>query len=318
MSASVVHEASGSSGRLRNIFGRLLKYLAAVLLCLTPVTAVLVLGWLSRKMAHDVGQRLDGKRPGSWPNFVKRDDVIGPAQRPRRIGALIANLKAGLKTWIAVLSITLPFSLVWFAGWFAGWENSFSKGYELSGVWPLVSLAAIALSLPVLTLLPMAIAHQAVIGSVTAIFEFRRIAALAVAAGWTYIALSLLIGIGSIGVLGARGLPVFAEEFSARVAAGSVSAIGEFAQQYKLVMTAFLVAGLLVMRNVMARVYAGAQRRQAGGRPFSIIKAGVIFSIVGLIWAGIVFLIYVAQFLNYAWWSWVNQPFTMLPWIGII
>ena len=68
----------------------------------------------------------------------------------------------------------------------------------------------------------------------------------------------------------------------------------------------------------MARVYVRAQRRLAAGRSLGKIRAGVIFSIAGLIWAGIVFLIYVAQFLNYSWWSWLNQPVTMLPWIGII
>lgn len=68
----------------------------------------------------------------------------------------------------------------------------------------------------------------------------------------------------------------------------------------------------------MARVYVRAQQRLAAGRASGRIKAGVIFSIAGLIWAGIVFLIYVAQFLNYSWWSWLNQPVTMLPWIGII
>jgi len=311
-------EAANSAGRFRAIFFGIAKYLIGIILCLTPFTAVIVLGWLSRKLANDVGRRLGGHRLGSWPNFVLTEKEASVGRWSRLIGGLLRNVTCGLKAWIAIFVITAPFSLVWLGGWLAGWENSFSKGYELSGIWPSVSLAAVFSSLPVLALVPMAIAHQAVSGTISAVFEFRRIAALARSAGWSYLTLSILIGIGSIGVFGIRGLPVFAEQFSVRVASGSPQAIMEFAQQYKLVMTALLFTGLLVMRHVLARVYAKAYLRLEGEHTVHWIKTAFIFCLISLLWLSAVLLIYVSQFLNYTWWSWLNQPFTMLPWIGII
>jgi len=294
------------------------KCLTGIVLCLTPVSAVIVLGWLTRKTARDIRSRIDGGNPGDWPNFLLAENSVGRRWWSRWAGGLIANIAAGLKAWIAVLALTLPFSLVWLSGWFAGWENSFSKGYEQAGVWPVTSLLAVFASLPVLVLLPMAIAHQSVKGTITGIFEMRRIAALTRAAGWRYLALTLIIAIGCIGVFGARALPVFAEQISARVASGSPEAIAEYAGQFKLAMTALLFCGLLVVRHIMARVYAAAVGALDSGRTAGRLKSAIVLLFAALLWFGLVFLIYTNQFLNYSWWSWINQPVTMLPWLGVL
>ena len=319
MSSTIaIAKAPRSIGRTMSGLAAIVKYLIGIILCLTPVTAILVLGWLSRKTANDVANRLAGQGSAPWPNFMMEDSTVNKPRGPRFIACLIVNWVQGIKSWLAVLAITLPFSLIWLAGWFVGWENSFSKGYELSGIWPLVSLVAIFCSLPILTLLPMAIAHQAVAGRLTSILEFRAIFQLTRAAGWSYLALNLLILMGGIGLFGVRALPVFAEHVSQKIASGSPDAIQQFAQQFKLAMTALLFTGLLIMRHVMARVYARAVQSLETGKTSGRIKTSIVLSLTALVWLGAILLIYVAQFLNYSWWSWLNQPVTMLPWIAII
>lgn len=318
MTVSAAPPEVRSHGLLRATVSRFIKYIVGILLCLTPMTALVVLGWLTRKTAADIETRRAGNKPRSWPNFLLAEEPSDKRWFVRWTSGLAANLKAGTKAWIGVLAITLPFSLVWLSAWFAGWENSFSKGYELAGIWPVASLLAVFASLPVLVLLPMAIAHQAATGTITSIFEFRKITTLARAAGWRYLGLTLLVGIGFIGVFGVRALPVFAENFSVRVASGSPEAIAEYAGQFKLGMTILLFTGLLVIRYVTARVYAAASNNHENGKAAGKIKTTIVFLLTATTWLGAVFLIHVSQFLNYSWWSWLNQPVTMLPWLGIL
>ena len=170
---------SGIRGRswLGAYLGYWISNAVCIVLCLTPVTAVVVLGWLTRKTANDVEARLVGQA-------YHRPNLIFGTVRPNRwmtwqwlgalAGGLWLNFVVGIRAWIAVLVLLAPFELIWLASWFAGWENSFNKGYELSGVWPITSLAAVLLSLPVLTLVPMAIAHQAVQGRIASVTEFAH------------------------------------------------------------------------------------------------------------------------------------------------
>ena len=89
-------------------------------------------------------------------------------------------------------------------------------------------------------------------------------------------------------------------------------------QQLKLIMTALLFVGLLVVRSVMASTYARAQRNVEAGRHGGLLKAGLVLLLAMTLWLALVFLIYLSQFLNYNWWSWVNQPVIMLPWLGVL
>ncbi len=305
-------------GRLSRVVLQPLRFILVVVLCLTPVGAVLVLGWLTRKTRRDVAQRMAGRGPAPWPRLAMSDDPTAGTWLGYFAGGLFANAVAGLKSWLAVLLLTAPFTAAWLTGWVAGWENSFNKGYELAGVWPLVTVMAVVISLPVWSVLPMAVAHQAVTGRLSAAFAFADIARLIRASGWRYVGLTLLIAVGCIGVFGTRVLPVFAQNVSARIATGDPEAVAAFARQYALFTTAALVLGLLVVRNVMARVYAHAAQTLATGRHASLITTIVVLALSVVTWAGIAFLVFTGQFLNYAWWSWINQPILMLPWLGVM
>lgn len=288
----------------------------AIVMCLTPITALIFLGWLTRKTARDIAARQVGLKAAVWPRFVLAEAEASGNLLYRLLGSLVANLKAGATAWLGALVLTLPFSLVWMVGWQAGWENSFNKGYEFAGLWPLVSLGCVFASLPVLVMLPMAIAHQAVRVRFTAIFEARTIADRIRRAGWRYLVLTLLIAIGGIVVLGARALPTFAAKISPTVVSGNPEAIAAFAGQFRLVMTALLVVGLLVIRRAMAWCYGQAEIENDAGRRRSRLSFGLVLIACGIVWLGLVFLIYVAQFLGYFWWNWINQPMLMLPWVG--
>ncbi len=297
-----------------------MTHIVCIVLCLTPVTAVIVLGWLTRKTARDVEARLTGK------SFRRPKLVFGNERSGRwmigrwptaLLGGLFLNVAVGIRAWVAALLLMAPFEFVWLAGWFAGWENSFNKGYELSGVWPVISVAAVLLSLPVLAIVPMAIAHHAVRGRITCVIEFGMVFRLIRAAGLRYLWLTLLIALGSAGVFGARALPVFAEHFSGRVASGDPEQIHAFSWQFSLLMTALLFMGLLGVRSVMATTYARAQGNIETGQNGSLLVAGLVMLVAMALWLSLVFLVYLSQFLNYNWWSWINQPVLMLPWLGV-
>jgi len=307
-----------SAGTFSDILYGLVRFITGVVLCLTPVTAIVVLGWLSRKTNRDVRRRLGETVSARGPNLVFGEPELSRSIMQRWTGALRSNMVAGAKAWLAVLMMTLPFVLVWFAAWVAGWENSFNKGYENAAVWPVTSLLAVVFSLPAMVALPMAMAHQARVGTVSAITDVARIMHLIRLAGWSYFALTLLIGLGCIGVFGARVLPTFAEHIDPRLASGSAEDFDRFKGQFVLLTTAALLAGLLVVRHVMARVYARAYRRLERGDRGSLTKTLLVCALTAAIWAGLIFLIHFAQFLNYNWWSWINQPVFMLPWLGIV
>jgi len=303
-------------GRLKSATVGTSRIGAVILLCLTPLTAVVALGWLTRESARGVAVRLAGSRSIAQPRLVLGDAGLSRSLPYRLLGGLAANLLAGIRAWAGTLAFTLPFSLIAMVGWLTGWENSFNKGYEFAGLWPLVSIASALVSLPVLSILPMAIAHQAASGRFRSIFEVRRIAGLVPLAGWRYLALTVLIAIGSIGALGARVLPTFAEQIWPAVTSGYPDAASTFAGRFRLLTTSLLVVGLLVVRRTMAWCYAHAVTQSETGRRSSILKSGLILFLCSAAWLGLVFLVYVAQFLNYFWWNWFNQPILMLPWLG--
>lgn len=295
-----------------------LRAIVLLLLCLTPVGALLVLGWLTRKTRFDTTARLTNAKRKPWPNILRAENPNTNTRVERWAGALLANLSAGTKAWAGALLLTLPFTLVWAFAWTAGWDNSFNKGYEYAGVWPGISLAAVLLSLPALIVLPMALTHQAHTGKFATILHVGHIARLIRAAGGTYLLLTVLSALGSFGVLGARVMPVFAEKIAPELTSGSIEATKDFAGRYTLIATAMLLTGLIIVRSAMALCYARATTKLDSGKHGSVIATIVVLPVVAAIWLALVFFVYFAQFMNFAWWHWFNQPVLMLPWLNVI
>ena len=315
MSLAEPHDSATKDGdrRVSRWLTGCLKVIIGVVLCMTPVSALIVLGWLTRKTSRDIASRLNEGRSAQWPNFVIGEAHHSGSLLERWAGALWDNLMTGARALGVVAVWTLPFGLAWLSGWLSGWETSFSKAYESAGVWPVASLLAVAVSLPIYTLLPMAIAHQAADGRFASGFELGVIWRTVRRAGLGYVGLTALFTIGAVGVFGARGLPTFAEHFSPLVKSGEPELIAQHANRMRLFLTALLFVGLIVTRHVMARVYSRAMAR---GAATGWIKPG--FVVVGCcaLWLAAIFLVYAAQFLNYSPWFWLNQPHVGLPWIG--
>ena len=145
------------------------SFLVGTALCLTPVTSLVVLGWLMRRMRMVALRRagMAGARPG-W--ILGGPDASGLG---RILGGLAANIRDGVMAAVALAVATAPFSVIWLLSWWAGWENSFSKGYEQAFVGPALGLFGVAVFSSVMIWLPMALAHQAVENRAFALFEFR-------------------------------------------------------------------------------------------------------------------------------------------------
>ena len=181
--------------------GGALRFVIGVLFCLTPVTALLALGWLTRMMRAEAAAaraRLSGTEGerASWPNWITAPQ--GEATGLSRWGAALWwNLREGAATLAALIAGTTPFTLLILLGWWGGWENSFNKGYEQAWVGIVTTLAGYAVALPLLARLPMALAHMAVERRMSAFFAWGAVRRLIRAAGWRYVALSLGLGVGA-------------------------------------------------------------------------------------------------------------------------
>jgi hypothetical protein len=232
------------------------------LLCLTPVTAIIALGWITRAMKATIDTRWGDAvgRPG-W--IMGRDDA-GLAQR--WLGGLAANIETGLRAAVGLFVLTLPVTLAWLGAWWAGWENSFNKGYEQSSVGPAVWMLATLLALPVFAHLPLAVAHFAAERRLGAVFEWRRIRSIGAAAGWRLLWIALLSVAASGLIFVTRAVPTFIEgpfpEFAELSAADQAAIAG----QIDLATAALAFVIMAYLRHRAAVIYARAAPRAAHGR----------------------------------------------------
>jgi hypothetical protein len=230
--------------------GRLLRRAADLavggLLCATPVTALVALGWITRATAASARGM---PRPG-WLLGARGSGYAG-----RLAGGLAANIRAGLATLCGLGLWTLPYGLLWLGSWWAGWENSFNKGYEQAAIGPLVFLLGLLAALPALTLLPMAAAHGAAEGRLSAYVEVRTIVRRTRIAGWRGFALALLSVIAALPLFAYIGLPVFVEDIVPGFATLAPNAQAEIAGTARLAAALWSFAALWVLRELAMRLY---------------------------------------------------------------
>lgn len=309
------------------VLGRLAslaRFLAGVVLCLTPITAVLVLGWLMRFMQGEEAlarARMEGlagrERRVRLPRWIRAEPPLPSNRLACWLGSFVDNLRLGLSSIATIAAGTLPFTLLWLFSWWGGWENSFNKGYEQAWVGPTIGLIGVAISLPLLARLPMALAHQAAEGHMGAYFARREVRCLIRSAGWRYIGLSLLFVLAAVPLFAIKGAPVFVEHWSPGFIDRNAAAVEEFAGGYHLWATLYLLMVLVLLRRAAARLHARAAlaiERGDKGRAWSfssVLQALFLW----LIWFALVAQVYVGQFLSHQWLSWLNHPLIALPWI---
>jgi hypothetical protein len=269
------------------------------LLCLHPITAIIALGWLARRMAAIMGA---GATPG-W--------LLGPSgagRITRALGGLGANIRDGMRTLAGLALLTLPFTVLWLGAWWAGWENSFNKGYEQAAISPLVWFGATAYALLILAHLPFALAHAARQARLGAFAEWRTIRRMRAAAGWRGPMLALVSVTLSLPFLGAQALPAFIEDIVAGFAQMTTENQQSIAGTIHLLTALYSFASLYTLRSMAARIAMRA--------PGSHWLSPLWLVLSCAIWFGLVAQIVIAQFMNYDPWKWLIHPFYLLPWVG--
>lgn len=288
------------------------------LLCTTPVTAIVVLGWQLRFMHRVTTRRLTGSDEGSQPRN-RTNWLFGPAGSgwaKRCFGGLWSNIVTGIGGFAALALATFPFTSLWLLSWWAGWENSFNKGYEQSWVGASLGLTGFAVSLIVLPHLPMALAHLAAERRWTALFEAGRIRRLVSLAGWRYLTFSVLLVLAALPVFAFRALPVFAEQIIPGLVAYSSEEVSDLAGMLALLKAAYVFLATVLFRGWSARIYAGAVLQAGEGHRPGRAGSSVGMAFLMVTWFGLVAQLFVGQFMNHNWMIWLNHPFVLLPWLA--
>jgi hypothetical protein len=321
-------------GRLSRVVRFLLNGVIGTFLCAGPVTAVIALGWLTRRQGHLARDRfgLAEEAPG-WL-FGPREANARPTGRiSRTLGGLAANVRTGLMALTAVLAWTLPFTLLWLGAWWAGWENSFNKGYEQAFVGPSVFLSGALLAALILPALPLMLAHLAAEDRLSAAFELRRLRSLVAQAGWRVPGISLITAVFAFPFFAARGLITTATDWAPWIEDLSPDELAALKGQIALGLAAIAFGTAWIIRSLAARAYATAAPRAAGLRPGLWDGAHAVEAaqpaqgrsrLMTALWYGLAmaitlafcFLILAGQFLDHAWWRWIFHPGMSLPWAG--
>lgn len=321
-------------GRLARLGRFVLNSVVGTFLCAGPVTAVIALGWLTRRQGHLARDRFGAaEEPPGWI-FGPREVNGRPAGRfARLMGGLAANIRSGVMALTALLTWTLPFTLLWLGAWWAGWENSFNKGYEQAFVGPSVFLLGACLAAPVLPALPLLLAHLAAEDRLSAAFELRRMRGLVAQAGWRIPALSLLTLAFAVPFFATRGLITTAGDWAPWIEDLTPDEAAALNGQIALALAAVAFLATWTLRTLAARTYAFAAPRATGLYPGlwdgaqaaeAAVAARPRPRLVTVLWYTVamaaslatVFLILAGQFLDHAWWRWPFHPALTLPWAG--
>ncbi len=275
------------------------------LFCTNPVTAVIALGWVMRRMRYAMG--LTAVRPG-WLMGE------GGSALSSFAGGLWSNLRHGVAAAFTLAMATLPFTALWALAWWAGWENSFNKGYEQAFVGPLLSFLAMAVASVVLCMVPMALAHQAAEGKWQAFFQWRKVLELIAHAGWRYPALIIATAVLALPLTFSRMAALLIEDIILGFATLPPGDIERHALVLELMTAAYAFLSLTLLRLWAARLHWRATARAGERTP----RANRIFYALVALAASLalVLQIYVAQFFSHSWINWLSHPYFLLPWNG--
>lgn len=257
----------------------LFRIFIGVFFCLTPVTAVIAVGWTVRAMRRSSLNRLhalSGDGGGDFPAFAAASpETVAAASWPRWVlglpgqdhgiarvfGGLWANLRAGVLALTNVWLLTLPAGLIWLGSWWAGWNNSFNKGYEQAAIGPVTGLAGFVLFALVMTYIPAAQARQALSGRWRSFWDFRIVRRLAGTVRFRLLVLAVLTLVAALPVTGIRAFPLTAQNVIPEFATRSGEELRQFAELFYLAAGFFVFPAYVVLHLLAARLYASAVAR---------------------------------------------------------
>ncbi|MDP3194755.1 hypothetical protein [Tabrizicola sp.] len=326
--------AAYGPGRLARLGRFLLNGIIGTLLCTGPVTALIALGWLTRRQGYLARDRFGAAEdPPGWLRGPREWNGRPTGRLVRALGGLAANTRAGLMALTALLAWTLPFTLLWLGAWWAGWENSFNKGYEQALVGPSVFLLGVLLAALILPALPLMLAHLATEDRLAAAFELRRVRSLTAQATWRIPALMLVTTLCALPFAAARGLVTTSTDWAPWVQDLAPDQLAALQGQITLGFAALAFVTSWLLRSLAARSYALAAPRAAGLKPGlwdgtqpaeaarparrrSRWMTALWYGVASGISLALSFLILSGQFLDHAWWRWLFHPALTLPWAG--
>jgi hypothetical protein len=309
---------------MRWIASVLWHWLIGAAMTLTPMTAVIAMGWVQRRMAAGVVRHW-GQEPHPSPNWFG----LGA----RRFGGLAANAVAGFSAALALIVCLSPIWTLWIVAWRFGWENSFLKGYEQAWIGPVLGLTGVALFSLLMTLLPLAEARFAVTRDRRAFTDIRMLWSIARSKPFWTFALALVFLAGGVAAAALKALPLGIGNtlVTAEQAAGFVAV-------YPIVCAAILFPLYVGTRLAAARLYAQAIRYPASEgmlacmiaqerdavvcppprriwatAPFRFVWSGGLLAATLASWAAFAFVLYTAQFLAHDWAAWINHPLIQVP-----
>ncbi len=271
------------------------KALVGIALCLTPLTAVLVVGWTSRAMQRAVLQAWHAENGGDtdrvpyrafargtfatrrlapWPNWFIAEDLgqrMGDSKAAgggvlRRLfvlavsllTALWSNMRMGFLTLFATWAATAPIMILWLLSWWGGWENSFNKGYEQAWVGPIVGLIATLMFIAFMTYVPLAQARLASAGTWRAFFDYKLIRTLVAGNPFAVLKLTIYFVFAGLVIAALRVAPLAAGNTMESIATWPEERLMALKFGYYVLCAAVAFALFVVLRLAAARIYARA------------------------------------------------------------
>lgn len=300
------------------------NWLIGAAMTLTPVTALIAMGWVQRRMSASV------KR--CWAS-VEEPPPHWFGEAGSRLSGLGENARAGVAVAIPLVLSLCPVWILWIVAWGFGWENSFVKGYERAGLGLLMALFGVAAFALLMTILPLAEARFAATREWRSFTDDRMLWAIARTKPFGTFALALAFLLCGLVVAGMKAQPLGIGN-TLETAAQAQS----FLIVYPLICALSLFPLYVVSRLAAARLYAQAilypssdrmmmrmtiQERQSVKRqprrrvwataPARFVWSGALLAGTLASWAAFAFVLYTAQFLAHDWAAWINHPLIQVP-----
>ncbi|QDV37274.1 hypothetical protein [Tautonia plasticadhaerens] len=289
-----------SRKRIASALSVSIKIMIGVLLCASPWTAVLVVGWTFRLMRRRIvrgwwdrspsGERGDFDSwsasagvtvpPDALPRWIlaerfsaQLDRATSDGERPGRVrkalrvppalvGSLALNLGAGLRAIGCTYVLTLPACGLWLGSWYAGWNTSFTKGYENAFVGAQTGVFAHVMFIVAMLYVPMAWAHLAASGRAWSFFHFGLVGRLIWRSGGSMALFAAVFALASLPVLALRAAPfAFTLSDPDAWADATPAEILRFAERYEMAAGVYLFLAFVGLHLLIARIYRRALLR---------------------------------------------------------
>jgi hypothetical protein len=260
---------------------------------LSFVTAIAAFGWLQRRMQaitlrgwwRESPRRLEGTfqdfcdslgddAPVERPRWFWRERILQHLSRPGKNGMLVhgigtlfslatlpvhslwVNFRVGIAGLLATYMLTGWGCMIMLFSWYFGWLNSFHKGYEDAFLGLTAGLFGSLLLIFALMYVPMAQAHQAATGEISAFFQFRVVTRLILTRFTAYTILIGGLGLTSL-IFEIPRLFTLGENFGPNRAETAREAFWML-EGYWFLCSIFFFLSLLVLRTLSALIYRSA------------------------------------------------------------